>query len=837
MHRSQSYPPLVFDIPPDATSQPFMVELLTPLSGNLAPRREHSVRAALTWSKQGLRVRVKLLASAWHESRGDEELWRHDSVELFFAPRPGAQDHLQWTVSPGMDPEFAEPRVKLYDFRKSAKLKKENAEISLTRTRIAGGCNLDFLLPWKALGIRPRTGRCIGFQVIVNRSSQVAKSACRLAWYPGDPPYSTKLMHRLRLAPKASAPVQARLEAVLDLPSRSLELTCLAVRESPVQIALVGGRVEGKRHFSGHLVFDRSLGLAKLCVKTPAPPLDRHDISFVLTIGGRIVDQVHRYKCRGQIDARALTLTTRASPAADGQGLRLSWPDEPRTQLEVYRRRAGASRWRKVACTRGDWTDPVVRSGCAWEYAVHTAQGCERSDYLMAGWNLPPVERRGTVLLLVEAAQVQRLGAKIERLQEDLQGDGWQVRRHDVSAKTTPMRLKEKIIREVRTDAEINSVFLLGHLPVPYAGNLAPDGHPDHQGAWSADTYYGDLQGCWTDSKISSRGEVPARTANVPGDGKFDQSQIPGKITLAVGRVDFHDLPAFRRDAGALLAQYLDRNHAWRQGRLQVPARGVVYNGFPGMSEGFAANGWQNLDTLLGKQAVRAGAWQKAQTQAMLWLYGCGGGSFTSMSGGGNTRDLARKPLLAVFTMAFGSYFGDWDSTDNYLRSILAARGHALMTVWAGRPNWFFHPMGLGATLGDCVRISQNNSRTDYAPAGINARGVHMALLGDPTLRMHVLAPPKALRLRSLASGGNRLAWSSPEGRGYRYLVYRRFKSVDPFSLLTPEPLTQREFHDLEGGRDSTYMVKSTRLQKSQSGSYWNTSQGVRVSGGPTSKR
>mgnify|MGYP000013517969 CR=1 FL=1 len=30
---------------------------------------------------------------------------------------------------------------------------------------------------------------------------------------------------------------------------------------------------------------------------------------------------------------------------------------------------------------------------------------------------------------------------------------------------------------------------------MPYSGNIYPDGHTDHRGAWPADTYYGDIDG------------------------------------------------------------------------------------------------------------------------------------------------------------------------------------------------------------------------------------------------------------------------------------------------------------------------------------------------------
>jgi hypothetical protein len=41
---------------------------------------------------------------------------------------------------------------------------------------------------------------------------------------------------------------------------------------------------------------------------------------------------------------------------------------------------------------------------------------------------------------------------------------------------------------------------LIGNVPVPYSGDLNPDGHSDHDGAWPTDTYYAEMNGTWTDA-------------------------------------------------------------------------------------------------------------------------------------------------------------------------------------------------------------------------------------------------------------------------------------------------------------------------------------------------
>ena len=89
----------------------------------------------------------------------------------------------------------------------------------------------------------------------------------------------------------------------------------------------------------------------------------------------------------------------------------------------------------------------------------------------------------------------------------------------------------------------------MGNIPVPYSGDIAPDEHPNHTGAWPADVYYGDMDGTWTDQSANYQQTVNsdpadrARLSNTPGDGKFDQTTPPSAVELQVGRVDLAGMP------------------------------------------------------------------------------------------------------------------------------------------------------------------------------------------------------------------------------------------------------------------------------------------------------
>jgi len=177
-----------------------------------------------------------------------------------------------------------------------------------------------------------------------------------------------------------------------------------------------------------------------------------------------------------------------------------------------------------------------------------------------------------------------------------------------------------------------------------------------------------------------------------------------------------------------------------------------------------------------------------------------------------------------VFTILFGSYFGDWDSRDNLLRAPLAAESHGLVSMWAGRPHWYLHPMGLGETIGRAARITQNN-RGLYVPTGSFPHGVHIALMGDPTLRLHRVAPPSGLT-RKVQAGELRLDWQPSADADVTYHVYGAPDEKSPFTRLTETPIRETRYVR-RGDAPAVLMVRALRLESGASGSYVNASQGI----------
>jgi hypothetical protein len=105
---------------------------------------------------------------------------------------------------------------------------------------------------------------------------------------------------------------------------------------------------------------------------------------------------------------------------------------------------------------------------------------------------------------------------------------------------------------------------------------------------------------------------------------------------------------------------------------------------------------------------------------------------------------------------------------------------------------------------------------------------IHIALMGDPTLRMHVVAPPVGLVAMSESSQAN-LEWRPPTDAVMGFHVYRGATPNGPFTRLTSVPITATSYTDAHPFPDSTYMVRALKLETSGSGSYYNLSGGVFV--------
>ncbi len=546
------------------------------------------------------------------------------------------------------------------------------------------------------------------------------------------------------------------------------------------------------------------------------------------------------------LDAKAYGVDVACEVQLAPPALILSWPNPGYARQYVVRRRTNLdSAWGDpIAILPMDSTgyvDTAVSAGIRYEYEIQmetTALGYEGTfipaySYLSAGMNAPSVDSNGKVLLLVDSSISSKIAAALVGFEQDLVGDGWVVQEREVDRNSTPSQIKDLVRAEYNSDTgNLQSIILIGHVPVPYSGNTAPDFHDSHKGAWPADVYYADMTGAWTDETVSVSSQDSPANDNFPGDGKFDQSEIPAPIVLEIGRIDFANLPSFApRTETDLLNTYFRKNHDFRHRLVTAPRRGLMHDNFGDLSgDAPAVDAWRHFSGFFGHGTLNEiGPDEFMPTlnrESYLVAYGCGGGSFTKADGIGSTTDFAAGDPQAVFLMLHGSYFGDWNTTDNFLRAAIASPHMSLASVWTGIPHWYMHHVALGATFGYSARVTQNNRQTYKSYRNFFPGGVHISLLGDPTLRLFPVIPPGALTV----SADNQIAlnWApSSDEKIVGYKIYHSGNSSGPFESLAAAPVAGTTFTHAAGAGTHYYMVRAVKLEKTGSGTFYNLSQGV----------
>jgi hypothetical protein len=583
------------------------------------------------------------------------------------------------------------------------------------------------------------------------------------------------------------------------------------------------------------------------------------------------------------------TKTTRAVPIDDGSSIRLTWPkNDFRQELKISRRVYSPNpnswgNWTQIhavtdptqARQASEFRDTNVVSGTHYEYQIAqlvSAWSCSGTpalgiwshfwsyQYINTGNAVPLKDQRGKIVLLVESGIAASLATELTRLQNDLIGDGYKVYRHDVAAadvgtsnwSSSVAATKALVRADYNSDPGAEwTVFIVGHVPIPYSGLSSPGSHTENYGAHPADWYYADMtESGWTDTTVNNTTADYAHNRNVPGDGKFDQSQLPSAPEMRVGRIDLRNMPAFGKTEVQLLRQYLDREHAWRHKQFTARDRalvnsnnnlGLIYTGRPFESHNVYASYFgttQNTDL---------GAWlTAASTPSTSYLFSAsnGNGQFTRDMQIGTTANFASTPLYVVFPSMYGSYYGNWDSAmhpDIVIQAPLAANGYAVANYYRENVmNLDSSSMGepIGQELFTLASSYFTGSSKFYLSYGwiyngqTNQLGTrvnnYVSLLGDPTLKTRIVAPPTNV-LISTQGGDNFINWNSVSDTNIQgYHIYRApLNDLNSFVRITNSPVIG-SYRDVGAASGSyRYMVRTIKLENSQNRSYYNASVGI----------
>lgn len=561
--------------------------------------------------------------------------------------------------------------------------------------------------------------------------------------------------------------------------------------------------------------------------------------ALVLVACGQSTTNMRAVRVMAEVDTTSPSITLRWQEFSGATG------------YSVFRRAAGATTWGSAIATLPgtalEYEDASVVMGLAYEYKVQRAGESTGYGYVRSGIAVPEVDYRGRIVLVLAHGLDALLEEGIAQLEADLNADGWIVLRHDLPASATPPSVRGLIQSDYNAaPAEVKAVYLLGHVPVAYMGAHAPDGHSYHAGAWPGDGYFGEMNGAWTDNTVTSTGSSWMWNHNVPGDGKFDQSDFPGAVELQVGRVDLSRMNVFAETEGELLAAYLERAHAWKTAQFTVPSTAVVWDNLEWAGYPLATSGYMSAVPCVGIDAVtqleplQGQFHQRYLNYDDLFTYHASTGLQMATPDGvifpGTENGLWDSLLVGnqhggVFNLSLGSYYGDWDNTDNFLRAVIA-KGNALAHMWSGMPNWYLHHMAMGEPIGYCALRSMNNSNGDYSLQnggwqGQSMEQSHMTLMGDPSLRMRYVAPPTDL-IATNEQWFAHFTWSPSPAQVEGYHVYRIDDGNGIITRIATAPAEDTVFlSDVQFVPGDRYMVRAVQLVTSPSGSYYDLSLGA----------
>tara|TARA_B110000902_G_scaffold81779_1_gene96996 strand:- start:10961 stop:13213 length:2253 start_codon:yes stop_codon:yes gene_type:complete len=517
-----------------------------------------------------------------------------------------------------------------------------------------------------------------------------------------------------------------------------------------------------------------------------------------------------------------------------------SWTSDAVVSTSIYRKKISDTYWSRLKRNYSPvtYTDNTITEGTEYEYKFQVNTGSNPSvayGYISFGAKIPQVTNRGNILLLVDDRFETSLASEIATLKRDLISEGWNPSATYCSKDTTVSHVKS-VIDGIHATSALDGIYIIGHIPIPYSGLIYPDGHTDHKGAWPTDLYYVSDASDWTDNSVNYTNSSRPVNSNSVGDGKFDNSEMRGETFCPISRIDFYDLPKVASNETATLKNYLDKASSYKHGGFTSLDKGLVDDNLSAFSEGFSFNGHMNFSSLFGDSVSKSSLLSTLQSDTYKWSYACGYGSDSSLSGTGSVTTLKNSDYQGVFSMVFGSYFGDWNTEDNFMRSLLAD-GKMLTTCWAGRPNWFFHHMGLNNPIGTSSKMSVENSSnswylntTPYDIYGYYSNGVHMQLLGDMSLRQNY---KKAIGTFNTAYNTNTssvdLTWAPPVGELVtEYKIYKSSDSLDNYTLLTTLLSTDSTFSDsLIASTGNYYYISYVTLDTTNSGSYYNRSTGT----------
>lgn len=371
-------------------------------------------------------------------------------------------------------------------------------------------------------------------------------------------------------------------------------------------------------------------------------------------------------------------------------------------------------------------------------------------------------------LIVIDKKLCDDLGPLVENYRNDLLNEGFETQilivENDKGLK--PQDIKERI-RPYHIKG-LDYLFIVGDIPVAYSGFQSLDGHIDHLGAWPMDYYYADFLTPYTDKMNGELTALDPRNHNIANDGKFDITdqnllsrnlfiENPSPIHTAYGRLNLDNMPIYQMQSDQtspvttldLYKDYFQRNSDYRNGKRIFQSNAVAYDAF--LDRGIQY--WFNIHMMANSLTAFQSSYipnipfmwiYKLMSEDHMFGFGFGPASYSGIDGLSNTWNNKNFPSQGIFNFVFGSYFGDWDTKDNYLRSFNTGKG--LASVASGWGTIRLHSMAYGDRIGDAVKTYNNavyknqSNLQDTVYPQLTAQ-----VIGDPTLGIFQSSSPQII--------------------------------------------------------------------------------------------
>jgi hypothetical protein len=568
---------------------------------------------------------------------------------------------------------------------------------------------------------------------------------------------------------------------------------------------------------------------------------------------GGCFDEVETYNYdMGDVGAHMMNFALSAEPSSDKSYLILKWRRAPSQAIELKRSDGTNIVTVLSSSTARSYADTTVQAGVKYTYTISQPGNTNIENSIIAGISIPQIEYRGRILLLIDNTLASSVTTEIAQLKQDLIGDGWAVMETNAPRHSTwgwyPANftnatymsncvwVKNVVSNAYKLSNDLKTVFIIGHVTIPYSGDTAEDGHSDvHNGAWPADGFYGDVDMIWPD--IITNTTSNSMCANRPGDGKYDNNSFPETPKVSVGRIDFDWIYDNSYTSASaleiqLIKRYLNKEHRYRNGQTVLPNRCIVGAYFTGLkyfeSENLLYESVNNMCSLFGFESGGIISGDMANDKfPCQWGYLGGDGGDGIVQGNAyhhlNAEMLLTNEIPVNFYTLAGSFVPEWNGgINNLMRGILVNTNYGLISTWVRGSKWRFGSLAQGYTTGEALLDTIKNSSTP-----LSCRTTF--LMGDPTLRLFITTP--VTNLTASRNGSVTLNWNGSGSS--KYLVWATtntsYSSFADFKKLTLTPVSTTSYVDT-ATTNKVYMIRAINVQSTMSGTFTNISQAVIIS-------